>query len=173
MDPCRTSVYLVQALWDEKESIVVVVVVVVFTLPVCISKVSPRSECWSFLLRVRRRRTFGHARLIYALSRQIYRFAAVAELWEGASWPPREARKSRKVIRWDCRGEEEVRMLSMRSHAPGVSINSTADWAEPCWMYRWTRVKRVCEMCVSFLALTVAWWPRCNRDGSRNSSRDY
>lgn len=64
-------------------------------------------------------------------------------------------------------------MLSMRSHAPGVSINSTADWAEPCWMYRWTRVKRVCEMCVSFLALTVAWWPRCNRDGSRDSSRDY
>lgn len=46
-------------------------------------------------------------------------------------------------------------MLSMRSHAPGVSINSTADWAEPSWMYRWTRVKHVCERCV----LSLRWWP--------------
>lgn len=46
-------------------------------------------------------------------------------------------------------------MLSMRSHAPGVSINSTADWVEPSWVYRWTRVKHVCERCV----LSLRWWP--------------
>lgn len=161
VDPCRTSVYLSFEPFEtrKRESIVIV-----FTLlrrcayrrslrgrnaDRSSSKSSSSSSSSSSSGRVC---TFGHARLIYALSRQIYRFAAVAELWEGASWPPspREARKSRKVIRWDPRREEEVRMLSMRSHAPGVSINSAADWAEPSSMYRWTRVKHVCERCVSF-----------------------
>lgn len=53
-------------------------------------------------------------------------------------------------------------MLSMRSHAPGVSINSTADWAEPSWMYRWTRVKHVCERCVLSLRWCIAALSRCN-----------
>lgn len=67
-------------------------------------------------------------------------------------------------------------MLSMRSHAPGVSINSTADWAEPCSMYRWTRVvKRVFAKYAFFPCVNrgvVTAFQSMVRDGSRNSSRE-